>query len=179
MTVRRRTLYSDVLKAERARYRLFAKRWGVKRVKREVVCPCPLWFKDNPVIRYQHKHWQEPHPHRDWYCKLVATGFFDHASLWGLRKVPPGTRPGPVLFVSQPYYEPSNEGAEGRVWDKCRDSGCTVLFWDPLFSPHYPGHTHLVMVWGPGVTPRPMGLMGEVRSPADVWGEKNIAEFLT
>jgi hypothetical protein len=164
-----------VIEAERARYRLFAKRWGVKRVKREVVCPCPLWFKDNPVTRYQHKHSQDPH--RDWYCKLAATGFFDHASLWGLqRKVPPGRGRGPVLFVSQPYHEPSNNGEEGRLWKTCRDMGCTVQFWDPLFSPYYPGRTHLVMVWGPRVTPRPMALMGEVGSPADVWGARNVLE---
>ena len=164
--------FSDVIEAERARYRIFAQLWGVKRVKREVICPCPLWFKGNPVTRHRHKH-----QYHDWYCKLAATGFFDHASLWGLRrKETPGRGPGPVLFVSQPYQEPSNNGEEGRLWKTCRDMGCTVQFWDPLLSPHYPGRTHLVMVWGPGVTPRPTGLMGDVRSPADVWGAQNVLE---
>ena len=174
MTVRRRTLYSDVLKAERARYRLFAKRWGVKRSQREVVCPCVLWFKRSPLTRHKHREYGGC-PNGWW----GGSRLLDHTSLWTSRRVPGGARPGPVLFVSQPYNEPSNEGREGRMWGRCRDRGCTVQFWDPLFSPHYPGHTHLVMVWGPGVTPRPMGLMGEVRSPSDVWGEKNIAEFLT
>jgi hypothetical protein len=161
--------YSDQIRAELARNRLFAKRLGVKRSQRRRVCPCVLWFKWSPLTRRKHRAYGG--------CPNGGGGGsrgIDHATLWTSRRVPGGARPGPVLFVSQPYREPSNEGNEGRLWQTCRDRGCTVQFWDTAFSPYSPGRTYLVMVWGPRVTPRPMGLMGEVRSSEDVWGVDNV-----